>query len=155
MKYQTAIIRHLISTISFRTAHALEGAPANFQSFQAGNLTRTPMELVKHINQLVERTIEAHGGQLDASEKCENLTWEESINCLFTRLTELDEVVAQAEGLQTTLTIQQILQGPLCDILTHIGQLAMLRRLFGHPVESVSFIKADIQTGRLTRSIQT
>ncbi|MEO8622673.1 MAG: hypothetical protein ABI625_16500 [bacterium] len=41
---------------------------------------------------------------------------------------------------------EQFLQGPLSDAMTHAGQLAMLRRLFGDPVASENFIYAHIQT---------
>jgi hypothetical protein len=37
-----------------------------------------------------------------------------------------------------------ILQGPLSDAMTHSGQLALLRRLAGHPVEPENFMRAHI-----------
>jgi len=41
------------------------------------------------------------------------------------------------------------LQGPFSDAMTHAGQLAMLRRLAGHPVPPENFIAADIDAARL------
>ncbi|MBD2843598.1 hypothetical protein IDH44_00215 [Paenibacillus sp. IB182496] len=42
-----------------------------------------------------------------------------------------------------------MVQGPLADAMTHIGQLAMLRRLAGAPVPKGSFIVAEVQMGKL------
>ncbi|MCV5942504.1 hypothetical protein OFN64_38105, partial [Escherichia coli] len=43
----------------------------------------------------------------------------------------------------------RLLQGPLSDAMTHIGQLAQLRRLAGSPVRGENFTKADIRTGHV------
>lgn len=43
----------------------------------------------------------------------------------------------------------RLLQGPLADAMTHVGQLAMLRRLAGSPVRGQNFMEADIVIGRI------
>ena len=48
------------------------------------------------------------------------------------------------EGLRARITDEQFLQGPLSDAMTHAGQLAMLRRLAGHPVPPENFVFAEI-----------
>jgi hypothetical protein len=53
------------------------------------------------------------------------------------------------DGSLGTLTPQQLLQGPLADVMTHVGQLAMLRRLAGDPVAPENFIYADVRADRL------
>jgi hypothetical protein len=45
--------------------------------------------------------------------------------------------------------VKVITQGPIADCLSHIGQLAMLRRLSGSPVEQQNFLKAKVLTGKL------
>src|ERR1041384_1709295 len=47
------------------------------------------------------------------------------------------------------ISTEQLLQGPLADTLTHVGQLAMLRRLAGSPIAPENFIYADIRPDRL------
>jgi hypothetical protein len=47
------------------------------------------------------------------------------------------------------ITELQLLQGPLSDVMTHIGQLSLLRRLCGSPVPPEDFIYADISATRL------
>jgi hypothetical protein len=43
----------------------------------------------------------------------------------------------------------RIFQGPIADALTHIGQLAMLRRMAGSPMRGENYFVADIVSGRL------
>ena len=44
---------------------------------------------------------------------------------------------------------KKLLQGPLSDILTHIGQIAMLQRLNGAPIKWEDFSSAQIQADSL------
>ena len=43
----------------------------------------------------------------------------------------------------------RLMQGPLADILTHVGQLAMLRRFAGSSVPGENLYVAPIKAGRL------
>jgi hypothetical protein len=42
-----------------------------------------------------------------------------------------------------------VLQGPLSDALTHVGQIAMLRRLAGSPVPGENFSRAGVRPGHV------
>jgi hypothetical protein len=44
---------------------------------------------------------------------------------------------------------ERMLQGPFADAMTHIGQLAMLRRLAGSPVRPENFIEAAVDPANL------
>ena len=44
---------------------------------------------------------------------------------------------------------EQLFQGPIADALTHVGQIALLRRLAGSPVRGENYFKADIVAGRV------
>jgi hypothetical protein len=46
-------------------------------------------------------------------------------------------------------SIEQLFQRPVADALTHVGQLAMLRRLAGCPIKGESYFRADIVAGRV------
>ena len=41
------------------------------------------------------------------------------------------------------------MQGPVADALTHVGQLAMMRRLSGSPIRGENFIEAAIVAGQV------
>jgi len=42
-----------------------------------------------------------------------------------------------------------LIQGPLADALTHVGQLAMLRGTMGIPIRPESYARAEIVAGRV------
>jgi hypothetical protein len=42
-----------------------------------------------------------------------------------------------------------LIQGPIADALTHVGQIAMLRRLAGCPIPGENYFAADIAPGRV------
>jgi hypothetical protein len=44
-----------------------------------------------------------------------------------------------------------MIQGPLADALTHVGQLAMLRGAMGAPIRPESYARAEIVAGRVGR----
>jgi len=64
-----------------------------------------------------------------------------------------DEVAAVGDllfsGAPCSISTEQLLQGPFADTMTHVGQLAMLRRLADSPVAPENFIYADIRADRL------
>lgn len=47
------------------------------------------------------------------------------------------------------ITPERMLQGPFSDAMTHVGQLAMLRRLVGSPVPPENFVFAAITPDNL------
>ena len=47
------------------------------------------------------------------------------------------------------ISTEQLLQGPFADTMTHVGQLALLRRLALSPVAPENFIYAEITAARL------
>jgi hypothetical protein len=46
-------------------------------------------------------------------------------------------------------TAEELLQGPIADSLTHVGQLTILRRISGAPIRAENYATAAIAPGRL------
>jgi hypothetical protein len=44
---------------------------------------------------------------------------------------------------------ERLFQGPIADALSHIGQIAMVRRLAGSPIRGENYFKAEIVAGRV------
>jgi hypothetical protein len=44
---------------------------------------------------------------------------------------------------------EKIFQGAIADALTHVGQIAMLRRIAGAPVRGENYSRAEITAGRV------
>jgi len=58
-------------------------------------------------------------------------------------------VLLEQGAIANELTDDQLLQGPLADVMTHVGQLALLRRLAGAPIPPENFIHATVRVGHL------
>ena len=74
-------------------------------------------------------------------------TWEADSRRFFAALGAPDDHLASDDPLECDWT--RLFQGPIADALTHIGQLAMLRRLTGAPVRGENYFKAEIGAGRV------
>ena len=75
------------------------------------------------------------------------LPWDKEVARFFTALERFDEYLASEAPL--ACEPEQLFQGPIADALTHIGQLAMLRRLSGAPIRGENYYKAEIVSGRV------
>jgi len=141
------LLRHFLAAIAYRTQKALRDAPEHYPAFSAGNRVRTPTELLLHMTSLMGY-VRTHfvGGSYPV--KLEPL---KTFGDEIARFHEMLESV----GLLLTsdrpcaISTEQLLQGPFADTMTHVGQLAMLRRLADSPVPPENFIYADIRGDRL------
>ncbi len=139
-------LRHVVATIAYRGAKALRGAPDGFAEFRAGETTRTPVAIVAHLADLVEWTLRLARGEREWK-PVEPGSWEAVSARFFAALAELDAFLAS--GAPLGFPAERLFQGPLSDALTHIGQVAMLRRMAGAPVRGEVMIRADVVAGRV------
>lgn len=73
--------------------------------------------------------------------------WHDDVARFFAGLETLDEYIASGSSLHGNA--EKLLQGPIADALTHVGQLTMLRRAVGHPIRGESYARADIRRGQV------
>jgi hypothetical protein len=73
--------------------------------------------------------------------------WDGEVKRFFDGLAALDRELAA--GGSSADSIEKLIQGPLADALTHVGQLAMLRGMAGAPVRPESYARAEIAVGRV------
>lgn len=141
-----AVLRHVAATLAYRAAKVLREAPAGFAGASFGPATRRPVHIVAHMADLMAWGVSiARGGHLWKAEGTED--WETEVSRFFAGLAELDRELA-ADG-PFAGSIEKLIQGPLADALTHVGQLAMLRGMAGVPVRPESYARADIAAGRV------
>lgn len=178
MKEKRDMLRHFLAALAYRTQKALrphhpvdedaatrsgtqnvpvfEGTPQTalaggeldgFASFDAGNGVRTPHELICHMRSVLgyARTFFI-GGEYPRPAPAD---WHADIEAFHAMLEDLGQRLAAGDALNG-ITEEQLLQGPFADAMTHAGQLAMLRRLYGEPVPAENFIFADVSPENLT-----
>jgi hypothetical protein len=140
-------LRHFLAAIAYRTQKALRGAPEHYPTFSAGKRVRTPVELIRHMTALMGcvRTFFQGGSYPMKPDPLPTFQGE------IERFHEMVEAVGAllASDAKCSLSTEQLLQGPFADTMTHVGQLAMLRRLADSPVAPENFINADIRADRL------
>lgn len=135
------LLKHFLASIAYRTQKALRGAPPDFAEFRASPTSRTPYELLWHMTGLIgyARTM-FHGGTFEPPRLA---SLEAEVARFHTMLQALRDDLNDTT-LTASITDAQLLHGPLADTMTHVGQLAFLRRLCGSPVASENFIFASI-----------
>jgi len=73
------------------------------------------------------------------------LPWAQEADRFFAALEAFDAYLATDKPLHATP--EALLQGPIADAFTHVGQIALLRRLAAAPVRAENFYVARITTG--------
>jgi hypothetical protein len=146
MDEKRAMLRHFLAALAYRTQKAVRGAPSGFGDFGAGERTRTPKELVRHMTSVLGYARTFFVGGRYWPEPLPDLTSE--VERFHAMLADLAGRLDRNEPL-LGIAPEQLLQGPFADAMTHAGQLALLRRLAGAPIPPENFIVANIHADRL------
>lgn len=139
------VLRHLLATLAYRGFKTLRDAPETFPLFDAGE-GKTPLAILAHLGDLLDWSLSMAEGQ-GRWRAAPPLSWAEESLRFQRGLERLDALLASEAPLQAEWT--RLLQGPLADALTHVGQLAMLRRQAGSPIPSENYFIAEVATGRV------
>ena len=139
-------LRHCTAVIAYRGSKALRGAPPEFARFKAGPTTRTPLELLAHVGDLLEISAARLRGPAQWKPATPD-SWENQVARFHSALASIDEALASDRPIEVDL--EKWYQGPFADSLTHVGQLAMLRRMSGAPMKGEAYFYADVRAGHV------
>jgi hypothetical protein len=140
------VLRHIVATLAYRAAKVLRDVPPGFGVATFGASIRRPVLIVAHLADLmawgvtlVEDRVawKAEGGD----------QWDVEVERFFANLAALDRALLTA--VLAPDAAEKLIQGPLADALTHVGQLAMLRGMAGAPVRPESYARATVTAGRV------
>ena len=140
------LLRHTIATLAYRGGKALRGAPPEFGTYRAQAGSRTPGEILAHIGDLFDWAISLVEGR----ERWHNsapLPWDQEVERFFAVLVAFDERLGS--GAELAVSEEKLFQGPIADALTHVGQIAMLRRMAGCAMKGENYFVAQIAAGRV------
>jgi hypothetical protein len=141
-----AMLRHTVATLAYRGGKALRGAPPEFAEFQAGGTTRTPGQILAHIGDLLDWALSMANGKREWHNS-PPAQWDEGTDRFFAGLAAFDARLALDEALP--VSAEKLFQGPVADALTHVGQIAMLRRMAGCPIRGENYFVAEMAAGRV------
>lgn len=140
------LLRHLAATLAYRAAKVLKDTPSRFATMSVGHSARSPVQIVAHMADLMTWAVGlAQGEYVWKAEGSDN--WDVERDRFFDRLVALDREL-EARELPRDVA-EKLIQGPLADALTHVGQLAMLRGISGSAVRPESYARAEIVAGRV------
>ena len=140
------LLRHALATLAYRGGKAVRGAPDAFSAFHLAATSRTPVQILAHIGDLLDWALALAKGA-EAWRDSPPRPWPDEVSRFYDALARLDAQLA-AQPL-VNVTAEQLLQGPIADALTHVGQLTLLRRLAGAPVRGENYLRAAISAGRV------
>jgi hypothetical protein len=139
-------LKHCLASIAYHTQKAIRGAAPDYWSFSAGNQARTPEAILRHMTSVLGYARTFLTGGTYRPDPLPSIEAEiDRFHQILENLSQLLDAGVPLKG----ITELQLLQGPLSDVLTHIGQLTLLRRLYGNPVPPENFIYADISAAQL------
>lgn len=146
MDEKRSLLKHFLAALAYRTQKALRDAPPEFADFRAGPQVRTPHQLISHMDSVLgySRTYFL-GGFYRPPVFAE---FSAAIAHFHEILADVAHHIESGAEFQN-ITPEILLQGPFSDAMTHAGQLALLRRLFGSPIPPENFIFAAITTENL------
>jgi hypothetical protein len=136
------LLRHTVATLAYRGGKALRGAPPEFAAYGS----RTPGQILAHICDLFDWAIKLADGKSEWHNS-EPQAWDADVARFFAALDTFDQRLAG--GAPLGFEPERLFQGPVADALTHVGQIAMLRRMAGCPISGENYFAAEITAGRV------
>ena len=139
-------LRQMAATLAYRAAKVLRDVPPDFAHRNFGDATRQPVQILSHMGDLMSWGVSMAGGGKEWKPGGSD-DWNTEVTRFFAGLAAFDAALA-ADG-EFKGSIDRLIQGPLADALTHVGQLAILRGMAGVPVRPESYARAVITAGRV------
>jgi hypothetical protein len=140
------LLRHTLATLAYRGGKTIRNAPEGFAVFHVDEGVRAPGQILAHIGDLMDWGFSMAIGKSEWHDS-KPLAWEKEVERFFAALKKFDDFLASEEPIQAPM--ENLFQGPIADALTHVGQIAILRRLAGEPIKAENYYKAGIMAGRV------
>ncbi len=138
-------LRHTVATIKYRFEKSVRNSKPDFGEFNPGNGSRNPSEIINHMYHVLSSVTSFLEKGETKTNQPKQMTLREEIIRFNHELSNVDEAMI---GNEIEIAAgKKLLQGPLADILTHIGQISMLQRLHDNPIMEEDFSSAAIDTG--------
>lgn len=139
---KVAMLRHTVATLAYRGGKALRGATPEFADYGSW----TPAQILAHVCDLLDWALTIADGK-QAWRNSQPQAWEKDVARFFAALEAFDRRLGN--GVPLPVEPERLFQGPVADALTHVGQIAMLRRMAGCAISGENYFVAGIETGRV------
>ena len=146
MSDSRTFLRHTLATIAYRGGKAIRDAGPSFASYRSAENSPTPVKILAHLGDLMDWALSMSEGRQEWHDSAAS-DWEKECARFFAALKKFDDYLASEKPLQAAP--EKLFQGPIADALTHVGQLAMLRRMAGVAITGENYYIAEITPGRV------
>jgi len=126
----------IINIILYRLEKCIVGVDENYYDFTLGKESRSAEEILSHLVDVSNYGLGILKVKRSSEESSSNLS---KVRENFELMKSFLHKTATNDDIS-----KRLINGPLSDTLTHVGQLAFLRRLYGSPIAHENFSKADI-----------
>jgi len=140
------LLRHTLATLAYRGAKTIRNAGPAFADYGLPETSRTPAKILAHMGDLMDWALAMSEGRQEWKDSLP-LPWEKECERFFTVVKKFDDYLASDKPLQ--VPAEKLFQGPIADALTHVGQIAMLRRMAGVPMKGENYFVAEVTVGRV------
>ena len=140
------LLRHFVATLGYRGRNILAALPSDIADFRSQDSARTPGEILKHINDVL-----GHAESVLTNREMRSVSyegWTAGVECFFVLLRELDKSIDSGAADKGQLA-EKLLQGPFADVMLHLGQIGILRRMAGSPIEPEMYFDSPITAGEI------
>jgi hypothetical protein len=141
------MLRHTLATLAYRAGKVLRDAPPGFGEFRASEKSRSAAQILAHMGDLMDWAVSIVEGR-QAWKDSPAQDWDADVDRFFAGIGRFDAALA---AVGANAPAEKLFQGPVADALTHVGQLAMMRRLAGVPIKGENYFVAEIAEGRVGR----
>ena len=138
----TAVLARLVDGLGFRYSWATEGLREEDYDYQPSPDSMTMKQLLKHIHGLVAWILQSLSGDSQSIPKTPTLLEIRSLTLEKMEMIRSHLIIMNPDKLVSLLIntrsgehpFWNMVNGPLSDALTHVGQINSWRRLNGNPV---------------------
>lgn len=126
----------LVNIICYRLEKCLRGADTVYFDFKMIEGSRSPAEILSHLVDVSKYGLHILNARISSkspTDALETVTYNFESMKSYLLENEVDEESAR-----------KLINGPLSDILTHVGQLTFIRRLQGNPITRENYTNATI-----------
>ncbi|MGD0038223.1 MAG: hypothetical protein ABSC53_13140 [Bacteroidota bacterium] len=140
------MFRHIAASLAYRATKTIREVPDTFATFRVDTKSRAPVEILAHMSDLFDWALSMLKGK-EIWHDSNPQDWNREVARFCDSLQKFDTYLASNSPIACPL--DKLFQGPIADAFTHVGQLAMLRRLSGAPIRGENYFKADIIIGKV------
>ncbi len=154
-----SVVSRMVDGLGFRFYWATEGLRAEDLSFKPSEEARTSFETIKHIYGLTSVILNSVTNKANKGEEMPEMSFEEMRKKILENLQKSSDILKNSTDISqykiqfkrgdnsSEFPFWNQLNGPISDVLWHVGQVVTFRRSSGNPYNS----KASVFSGKVRK----